>query len=99
MWQRIRTDLTHGHQRMLGKPRHACSCRALAFLVQSSPDICCIAVLAGRISPEQWPEDVSHVTVASTAAGPADDRIVDFKDGDDPTIRSHWALLVAGSAG
>jgi hypothetical protein len=24
---------------------------------------------------------------------------VDFEDGDDPTVCSHWALLVAGSSG
>lgn len=54
---------------------------------------------AGRVSPEQWPADVSQVTVTGTATASTDDRIVDFKDGDDPTIKAHWALLVAGSAG
>ena len=100
LWQRIRTDLTHEHLRMLDKPRHAFSCRALAFLAHHPVAACCVAVLAGRMSPEQWPEDVSQVALSSTATDSGDDdRIIDFRDGDDPTVKSHWALLVAGSAG
>lgn len=45
---------------------------------------------AVRPETSQWPRQISHVPPS---------HIEEFADGDDSSIRNHWALLVAGSAG
>ncbi|WIA36624.1 hypothetical protein OEZ86_007912 [Tetradesmus obliquus] len=67
--------------------------------------------LAGRLSPDQ---DVAGAVGADVVAPNHKDSLgkqaaedagapekcpADFADGDDPTVCSHWALLVAGSSG
>jgi hypothetical protein len=48
--------------------------------------------------------DAGGASAHTTAAGSPDlgrrkRRPSDFQDGDDPSVRAHWALLVAGSSG
>lgn len=67
--------------------------------------------MAGRLSPDQ---DVAGAVGADVVAPNHKDSLgkqaaedagapekcpADFADGDDPTVCSHWALLVAGSSG
>jgi hypothetical protein len=69
------------------------------------------AGLAGRLSPDQAIAGAADADVVATnpkdsLSRPAAEHSkapekcpADFEDGDDPTVCSHWALLVAGSSG
>jgi hypothetical protein len=69
-----------------------------------------LAGWAGRLSPDQVVAGAADADVEATSSkgtlseaaaepGAPEKCPTDFDDGDDPTVCSHWALLVAGSSG
>lgn len=55
---------------------------------------------AGRVAPDAVMDTVASGEALSTHTdAPAASDSIDFADGDDPSVKAHWALLVAGSAG